>query len=311
MKTELSNSHSNDHLIQAVAADATVRAIAAVTTGLVDEASKRHGASGTASAALGRALTGALMLGRTFKDLERITLQFRGDGPIGTITAEASAQGTVRGYINNPAADLPPNEQGKLDVAGVIGQGMMHVIREAAYEMGFTKEPYYGSVPLVSGEIAEDIVYYLSVSEQIPSAVSLGVFVGPDEVRDCRVIAAGGFLIQTLPGAGPEMIAAIEASVSRAPHATEMIRQGARAREILQIALGDIPFEVLDERPVEFRCTCSYERAVNIVSCLERDEVEDMLEKDKGAEMTCHFCNEVYWLDEAALEKILAPPLVM
>jgi molecular chaperone Hsp33 len=300
-----------DHLVQAITTDATIRAIAAVTTGLADEACCRHHTSRTAAAALGRAMTGALMLGRTFKDLERITLLFRGDGPLGGITAEASALGTVRGYVTSPAADLPLNEKGKLDVSGIVGKGMMHVIREAAYEFGFTKEPYYGSVPLVSGEIAEDIASYLTISEQIPSAVSLGVFVGPDEVRDCRVIAAGGFLIQTLPGADLEIIAAIEQSVSQAPHATEMIRRGADAREILQIALGDIPFEVLDECPLEFRCTCSYERAVNIVTALGTEEVEDMLAKDKGAELTCHFCNEVYWLDEAVLEKILAPPVMM
>ncbi len=302
---------SPDHLVQAMSADATIRAIAAVTTDLADEACRRHRLSRTAAAALGRALTGALMLGRTFKDLERITLQFRGDGPLGTITAEAGALGTVRGYVTHPAAELPLNQNGKLDVAGLVGHGMLHVIREAAYEMGFTKEPYYGSVPLVSGEIAEDIAYYLRISEQIPSAVSLGVFVGPDEVRDCRVIAAGGFLIQTLPGADAEIIAAIEQSVTRAPHATEMIRQGADARKILQLALGEIPFAVLAECPLEFRCTCSDERAVNIVTALGTEEVEDMLEKDKGAELTCHFCSEVYWLDEAALEKILAPPVMM
>ncbi len=303
---------NHDHLVQAITTDATIRAIAAVTTGLADEACRRHRTSRTATAALGRALTGALMLGRTFKDLERITLQFRGTGPLGVITAEAGASGTVRGYVTNPAADLPLNDKGKLDVAGLVGQGhhgMLYVIREAAYEMGFTREPYCGSVPLVSGEIAEDIASYLTASEQIPSAVSLGVFVGPDEVRDCRVIAAGGFLIQALPGADLEIIAAIEQSVTRAPHATEMIRQGADAREILQIALGDIPFEVLDECPLEFRCTCSYERAVNIVTALGNEEVEDMLAKDKGAELTCHFCSEVYWLDEAALAGILEPPL--
>ncbi len=301
----------NDHLIQALAADATVRGIAAVTTSLADEAAGRHGASRTAAAALGRVLTGALMLGRTFKDLERITLQFRGDGPVGGITVEATAQGTVRGYLKNPAAELPLNEWGKLDVAGLVGKGLLHVIREAAYEIGFTKEPYYGSVPIVSGEIAEDLAYYLSASEQIPSALSLGVFVGPDDLRESRVLAAGGFLIQTLPGADESVIAALEDSIARVPHATEMIRQGADAREILHIALGGLPFEVLEERPLEFRCNCSYDRAVNIVSALGRDEVEDMLEKDRGAELTCHFCSEVYYLDEAVLEKILAPPVSM
>ncbi|HWQ34752.1 MAG TPA: Hsp33 family molecular chaperone HslO [Blastocatellia bacterium] len=301
----------NDHLIQALAADATVRAIGAVTTGLADEAAKRHGTSRTAAAALGRALTGALMLGRTFKDLERITLQFRGDGPVGGITVEASSHGTVRGYLKNPAAEAPLNALGKLDVAGIVGRGLLHVIREAAWEMGFSKEPYYGSVPITSGEIAQDIAYYLSTSEQIPSAVSLGVFVGPDEMRECRVVAAGGFLIQTLPGADETTIAALERSIAQAPHTTELIRQGADASEILQIALGGLPFEVLDERPLEFRCNCSYERATSLVSALGPEEVTDMLEKDRGAELTCHFCSEVYYLDEAALEKILSPPVSM
>lgn len=301
----------NDHLVQVLTADATVRAIASVTTDLVDEACRRHGAARTAAAALGRTLTGALMLGRTFKDLERLTLQLHCKGPVGGITAEAGSSGTVRGYLKNPAADLPPKSNGKLDVAGIVGKGMLHVIREAAYEIGFTKEPYYGSVPITSGEIAEDIAYYLSTSEQIPSAVSLGVFVGADEMYDYRVVAAGGFLIQPLPGASDDTIAALEHSIVRAPHATEIIRQGADARQLLQAALGEMPFEVLDEIPLEFRCNCSYERAVRIVSALGRAEVEDMLETDKGAELICHFCNEVYYLDENALETILVPPPVM
>jgi molecular chaperone Hsp33 len=295
-------------LIQATAAEATVRAFAVVTTNLVDEACQRHGTLPTASAALGRALTGALMLGRTFKDLERITLQFRCDGALGGITAEASAHGTVRGYVRNPSADLPVNGHGKLDVSGIVGGGMLYVIREAGYEIGLAKEPYYGSVPIVSGEIAADLAHYLAISEQINSAVSLGVFIEPEQAR---VVAAGGFLIQLMPGAEEETIAAIEASTARAPHATEMIRNGAGAYEILQTALGQMGFEVLDRRPVEFRCACSYDRAVHIVSCLGREEVEEMLEKDKGAELTCHFCSAVYWLDESALAQILAPPALM
>jgi molecular chaperone Hsp33 len=298
----------HDHLIQATAAGATVRALAAVTTNLVAEASRRHLTSPTASAALGRALTGALLLGKTFKDLDRLTLHFQCQGALGGITAEASVHGTVRGYVRNPAADLPLNQRGKLDVSGIVGGGMLHVIREAGFEIGLLKEPYRGSSPIVSGEIAEDLAYYLAVSEQIRSAVSLGVFVAPEP---SGVIAAGGFLIQLMPGAEGETIAAIEESVARAPHITEMIRNGARADQILQIALGALGFEVLEENQVEFRCTCSYDRALNIISCLDRAEVEDMLVKDQGAELTCHFCNEVYFLNAAALERILAPPTVM
>ena len=167
----------DDHLILATAADAMTRLIAAVTTNLVAEACDRHRTAPTASAALGRTLSGALLLGCAYKDLEYITLRFDCDGPVGGIVAEAGAGGAVRGYVKNPAAHLPPNSVGKLDVRGIVGSGMLHVIREAGFEIGLMKEPYYGSTPIVSGEIAEDIAHYLAVSEQINSVVSLGVFV--------------------------------------------------------------------------------------------------------------------------------------
>ncbi|MBO0801214.1 MAG: Hsp33 family molecular chaperone HslO, partial [Blastocatellia bacterium] len=246
-----------------------------------------------------------LLFGRTFKDLEYVTIHFDCKGPIGGIVAEASAHNTVRGYVKNPLADAPPNARGKLDVSGIVGEGMLHVIREAGFEIGLMKEPYYGSVPIVSGEIAEDLTYYLTVSEQINSAVSLGVFFQSEEER---VTAAGGYLIQVMPGAEEDTIQTIERSLSSAPHVTEMIRHGADARAMLQRALGEITFEVMEQHPVEFRCKCSYGRAVSIVSALGREEVEDMLEKDNGAELTCHFCNEVYYLDDAALRGILDTP---
>jgi molecular chaperone Hsp33 len=297
--------YREDHLIQGAAADATIRLIASVTTNLVAEACDRHRTAPTASAALGRTLTGALLLGGAYKDLEYITLRFDCDGPVGGIVAEASARGAARGYVRNPAAHLPPNALGKLDVKGIVGAGMLHVIREAGFEIGLMKEPYYGSTPIVSGEIAEDIAHYLAISEQINSAVSLGVFV---ESERERVTAAGGYMIQALPGADVSALAAIESSMSTAPSVTEAIRGGADAAEMLRLALGDLPFETLDARPVEFRCKCSYERVVSIVTALGREEVEDMLEKDKGAELTCHFCNSVYYLDEDALRGILDPP---
>jgi molecular chaperone Hsp33 len=278
--------------------------IAAVTTNLVAEGCDRHKTAPTASAALGRTLTGALLLGGAYKDLEYITLRFDCDGPVGGIVAEASARGTARGYVRNPAAHLPPNAIGKLDVKGIVGAGMLHVIREAGFEIGLMKDPYYGSTPIVSGEIAEDIAHYLAISEQVNSAVSLGVFVDSDE----RVTAAGGYMIQSLPGAEVNALAAIEKAISIAPSVTDAIRGGANAVEMLRLALGNIPFDMLDARPVEFRCKCSYERVVNIVTALGREEVEDMLEKDKGAELTCHFCNSVYYLDEDALRRILEPP---
>lgn len=300
-----------DHLVQGTAAHNTIRLIAAVTTDLVNEACNRHNTSPTASAALGRVLTGALLLGRTFKDLELLTLQIRGDGPLGSATAEASPHGTVRGYVNNPEADLPPNELGKFDVGRLIkgnGSAMLYVTREAGFEIGLRKEPYTGSVPMTSGEIAEDIAYYLNRSEQINSAVALGVFY---ELEQAQVTAAGGLLIQAMPNADPNILVMIEDTVSRMPHLTELIRNGADAEQILQEALGLIEFEVLEKIPVEFRCRCSYDRAVSLVAGLGEDEVKDMLEKDQGADLTCGFCNETYSLDEDALRQILAPPIVM
>jgi molecular chaperone Hsp33 len=207
--------------------------------------------------------------------------------------------------VKNPLADAPLNARGKLDVSGIVGEGMLHVIREAGFEIGLMKEPYHGSVPIVSGEIAEDLTYYLTVSEQINSAVSLGVFVLSDEER---VTAAGGYLVQVMPGADEDTIKTIENSFSTAPHVTQLIRNGADAQEMLQTALGNLAIDVLERHPVEFRCKCSYGRAVNIVTALGREEVQDMLEKDNGAELTCHFCNEVYYLDDAALRGILDSP---
>lgn len=295
-----------DHLLQATVADATVRVLAAVTTDLVAEACRRHRTAPTAAAALGRTLTGALLLGRTFKDLEYITLRFDCRGPVGGIVAEASAHGTVRGYVRNPSAHLPPNSLGKLDVKGIVGQGTLSVIREAGAEIGLVKEPYVGTVPIVSGEIAEDLTHYLATSEQISSAVSLGVFVAAE---DERVTAAGGYLIQVMPGCANETIAAVEQAIAAAPSVTEVLRSGADARALLEQTLGTIPFAVLETHPVEFRCKCSYERAVNIVTALGPEEVEDMLVQDNGAELICHFCGAVYHLDEGALKDILDPPL--
>ncbi len=294
-----------DHLIQGTLANSTIRVLAAVTTNLVNEACGRHGTTPTASAALGRALTGALLLGRTYKDLEFITLRFDCKGELGGITAEASGQGTVRGYVKNPLAEAPSNASGKLDVSAIVGSGMLYVIREAGREIGFAKEPYQSSVPIVSGEIAEDIAHYLATSEQINSAISLGVFVEPEQGR---ISAAGGFLVQVMPGADEKTVAAIETIVAVSPHVTEMILSGADAREMMSMVFGDLPFELMETHPVEFRCKCSYERAISIVSMLGAEEVAEMLAEDKGADLTCHFCGTNYHLDEAALSNILNPP---
>jgi molecular chaperone Hsp33 len=295
-----------DRLLRATAADGSIRCMAAVTTNIVAEAARRHETSPTVAAALGRTLTGALLMGSSLKEFDRLTVQIVGEGPVGGITVEANARGEVRGYARNPEADAPLNAQGKLDVAAVVGTGTFYVTNESGYEIGLYKEPYRGSVPIVSGEIGEDFAYYLAKSEQIPSAVLLGVLVRARADGTQYIEAAGGLMIQVMPGADEKTVAMIEEAVRRTPHVTKLVRAGAQPADLLRAALGNVPFEVLEDREVSFACSCSYERAVSMISSIDRTELELILREDKGAAMTCHFCNETYRLDEPALEGILA-----
>ena len=296
---------AQDTLVHGTAADGTIRCMAAVTTNLVAEAARRHDLWPTVAAALGRTLTGTLLLGSSLKELDRLTVQIVSDGPIGGITAEANAHGQVRGYVRNPEAHAPYNEKGKFDVRRVVGNGMFYVTRESGYDVGLYREPYRGSVPLASGEIAEDFAYYLMKSEQIPSAVILGVHLQPAAPY---VAAAGGLMIQMMPGADEKIIRTIEGAVNQMPQATIMIREGSRPADLLRAALGDIEFVILDEKPVSFTCSCSYERVISMISSIDRAELESMLREDRGAVMTCHFCNETYRIDEAELESIMEKP---
>lgn len=290
-----------DSLVRATAADGFIRCMSAVTTNTVGEAARRHGTTGTVTAALGRTLTGALLLGAGQKEFDRLTVQVECDGPVRGITAETNPRGQVRGYVREPLADAPLNAQGKFDVSAVVGGGMFYVTYESGFEIGLYREPYRGSVPIVSGEIGEDFAYYLAKSEQIPSAVMLGVLVRARASGELFVEAAGGLMVQVMPGADEQVVAAIEATVSRTPHTTALIREGARPVDLLRTALGEVPFEVLEEREVGFGCTCSYERAASLVSSIEGAELESMLREDKGASLTCHFCNETYRIDEPSL----------
>jgi molecular chaperone Hsp33 len=314
-----------DKLIHATAADNQLRCMAAVTTYLVGEACRRHRTFPTASAALGRTLTGGLLLGSGVKDLEKLTVHFDCDGPIGNIIAQADPQGNVRGYVSNPEADATAmNQQGKLDVRSVVGGGKLYVTRDAGFEIGLMKEPYRGMVPIVSGEIGEDLAYYLAKSEQVNSAVSLGVLMTVDgeeantsgngsaesftaefSLDRLRVAAAGGFIVQMMPSANDGLAAHLERNVSRAPYATDMVRAGLSPFEMLQAVLGDLELMVLEEKEPRFFCQCSRERALLIISALGREEVEDMIEKDNGAELICHFCNEAYQITAAELTELL------
>lgn len=292
-----------DKLVQGISAGGEIRVFGAITTDTVAEAIRRHGTSPTVSAALGRTMTGALMMGSTLKELDRLTVKIESEGPVGGITAEASADGTVRGYVKNPTAELPSNGAGKFDVSGIVGKGMFYVIREAGFEIGFKPEPYVGSVPIVSGEIAEDFAYYLAKSEQIPSAVMLGVLLNNVEPF---VAASGGVMVQMMPGANEHLITMIEDTIAHAPHLTTVINAETKPEQLIELALGEIDFEILDEKDVSFQCTCSFERAIAMVSALGRDEVESMLREQGGATMNCGFCNEVYALSAEDLEAIIS-----
>lgn len=291
-----------DKLIHGTAADGTVRVLAAISTDVVAEAIRRHQPSPTVSAALGRLLTGCLLLGATLKDFDRLTVRIECDGPVGGMTAEADRSGHVRGYVKNPDAELPARSDGKFDVGGVIGEGTFYVIREAGFDIGLHRDPYVGSVPIISGEIAEDFAYYLAKSEQIPSAVLLGVLLQNTEPY---VASAGGVLVQMMPGANEHIITMIEGTISRAPRITTAIKEGAAPEDLLRLALGVIEFEVLEERPVEFKCNCSMEKAITMIASLGRTEVEAMLAEDNGAVMSCGFCSEIYQLTDDDLKEIL------
>jgi len=311
---------NQDSLVHATAADNQLRCMAARTTSLVGEACRRHKTFPTASVALGRTLTGGLLLGSSLKDLEKITVHFHCDGPISNIIAQADPHGNVRGYVSNPEADVTvANHLGKFDVRAVVGSGTLYVTRDAGFEIGLHKEAYRGSVPIISGEISEDLAYYLSKSEQIPSAVSLGVLMTVDtdgtetptaiepefSLDRLRVSAAGGFIIQMMPSASDEIIRHLEQTIPKAPPSTEMIRAGLSPVEMLKTALGDLDLLLLEEKEPSFYCQCSRERALQIISALGPDEVKDMLEKDNGAQLTCHFCNESYDISGEELGELL------
>jgi molecular chaperone Hsp33 len=272
-----------------------VRAIAADTRGLVQELHERHGTLAVASAALGRTATMGAIMGAMMKGNERLTIQVKGDGPIGKIVVDANANGEVRGYVDHPQIELPLKPNGKLDVAAAVGEGFIYVVKDLGL-----KEPYRGSTPIVSGEIAEDFTYYFAKSEQTPSAVALGVLVD----IDYSIRAAGGFLIQLLPGLSDEDISEIEAQLSGLRSVTAMLDEGMRPEDILKEILPD--FTLLEESTVVHRCTCSKERVEQTLVSLGREELAAMIREDGQAEVSCHFCNERYHFAREELESLAA-----
>ncbi len=292
-----------DTLITGLAADGAVRVAAAETTVLVEEARRIHGTSPVASAALGRLLTGAVLLSKQLKNQEdSITLQMKGKGPIRGVTAVCSADAMVRGYVEEPFVDLPLNAQGKLDVGGAIGKGFLSIIKD----MGL-KDPYVGTIALVSGEIAEDISYYLAVSEQIPSVVALSVQVAPDPAGLAPFVIshAGGFMLQLLPGAPETLIGDLEQRVSFLPSLSKLLSAGATIENVVEDLLRDYGYERKARQPCGYRCVCSKERMERMLISLGKEELQDMIEEGKGAEVHCQFCNTKHFFTDVELNTLL------
>ena len=282
-----------DYLVRSIATHTSVRGLACVTSNLVDGACSLHGASGTACVALGRALTGALLMGALLKTGQRVALKFEGNGPLRKIVVEAESSGEVRGYVAVPDVDLPLKE-GRFDVGGALGrQGLLTVVKDLRL-----KEPYTGVVQFSTGEIGDDLAFYLSESEQIPSAVGLGVHVG----HEGRVFAAGGFLIQSFPPYDEKAVDEIIQGIKQAPPLTELLLRGKRPEEMLQVYFGDIPFDILERKDLAFRCSCSKERVEQALITLGREEIANLIVEQGNIDVTCEFCKERYHLSRNELE---------
>ena len=275
-----------DYLVKALAFDGEVRAYSVRTTNTVSEAQRRHDTWRTASAALGRSLTAGTMMGAMLKGDQKLTIKVEGNGPIGPILVDAHANGDVRGYVTNPHVDFEGTEQGKLRVYQAVGtEGFVTVIKDIGM-----REPFIGQSPIVSGELGEDFTYYFAVSEQTPSSVGVGVLVNGDD----SVLAAGGFILQIMPGAQDETISFIEDRLQKIPPVSTLIEQGLSPEELLYAVLGEDKVKVLETMDVQFNCTCSRERIESVLISLGKTELEQVREEEEETEVHCHFCNERY-----------------
>ncbi|NEQ23455.1 MAG: Hsp33 family molecular chaperone HslO [Microcoleus sp. SIO2G3] len=289
-----------DQLIRATAAEGGIRAVGVITTRLTEEARQRHKLSYVATAALGRTMSGGLLLASSMKrEGSRVNIRVRGEGPLGGILIDAGLDGTVRGYVDNPGVELPPNAAGKLDVGKAVGpDGYLYVVRDVGY--GY---PYSSTVELVSGEIGDDIAHYLVTSEQTPSALVVGVFVGAEGVT-----AAGGILIQVMPKAARDeaLVQTLEGRIAKLAGFTPLLQAGKTLPEIFEQLLGDMNLVMLPEvQMVRFHCGCSFDRVLGALKMLGEAELQDMIEKDNGAEATCHFCGEVYQASSDELAQLI------
>ena len=285
-----------DYIVRATAADNQIRAFAATTTQVVEIARQRHNTSPVATAALGRLLTAGAMMGSMMKnDTDMLTLQIRGDGPIQGITVTADSHANVKGYVGNPDVVLPP-KNGKLDVGGAVGIGLLQVIKD----MGL-KEPYSGQTILVSSEIAEDLTYYFANSEQVPSSVGLGVLMEKNNTVRC----AGGFIIQLMPFAEEKTISQLEENLKNVTSVTALLDQGYTPEQLLETLLGNLGLEITDTVPTQFYCNCSKERVEQAVVSIGRKEIQEMIDDGEDIEVKCHFCNTAYRYTVDELKNII------
>ena len=287
-----------DYIIRATAADDSIRAFAATTRQMVEDARCAHDTTPVCTAALGRLLTGGVMFGSMLKeDKALVTLQIRSDGPAGGITVTADSHFHAKGYVNNPHVQIPLKPNGKLDVSGAIGSGTLTVIRDIGL-----KEPYVGTIQMPSGEIAEDLTLYFAESEQIPSSVGLGVLVD----RDWSVKQAGGFLLQLMPGARDEVIDVLEKRIAEVSSVTDMLEKGMLPEDILESLIGSFGLQISEKHEVSFACNCSKERIERALISIGPKDVREMIEEGRPVEVGCQFCGKQYRFDVEDLKRILA-----
>lgn len=287
-----------DYMIRATAADDSIRAFAATTRQMVEDARRAHDTTPVCTAALGRLLTGGVMIGSMLKeDKALVTIQIRGDGPAGGLTVTADSHFHAKGYVNNPHVQIPLKPNGKLDVSGAIGKGTLTVIRDIGL-----KEPYVGTIQMPSAEIAEDLTLYFAESEQIPSSVGLGVLVD----RDWSVRQAGGFILQLMPGAGDEVIDRLEKKIAGLRSVTDLLEQGMLPEDILGELIGDFGLQITQKHEVSFACSCSRERIEKALISIGPENVTEMIEEGKPIEVGCQFCGKQYRFGVEDLRRILS-----
>ncbi len=286
-----------DYIVKAMAVGQQLRVLAMTSRGLVESAREIHNTSPVATAALGRLLTAGSMMGSMMKgEHDLLTLQIQCSGPIGGLTVTADAQANVKGYIKQPAVLLPPNRQGKLDVAGALGTGFLSIIRDIGM-----KEPYIGQIELISGEIAEDLTYYYVTSEQVPSSVGLGVLLG----RDNHVKQAGGFIIQVMPSAEEDVIDTVEKAIKNTHSVTALLEQGMSPEDMACHIMGNLDVEILERVPAKYFCNCSKERVSRAIAGIGRKDLQEMAASGETVEVNCQFCGSHYYFTAEELAEFL------